>query len=58
MHMIGDIFQLLDIQNFYGGYVSFAGEKEKNGRSQMGTVRNGVLKKGNFVLELIRFEEV
>ena len=44
MHMIGDISHLLDIQNFYGGYVSFAGEKKKKGRSQKGTVTNDVLK--------------
>ncbi|KAL4571185.1 hypothetical protein LXL04_017938 [Taraxacum kok-saghyz] len=46
MHMRGDISQLLDIQNFYDGYVSFAGEKEKKGKSQIRTVGNGVLKKG------------
>ena len=55
MHMIGNISHLLEIWNFNGGCVTFAGEKEKKERSQMGTVINGVLKKGNFVLELIRF---
>ena len=29
IHMTGDISQLLDIQNTYGGYVSFAGKGEK-----------------------------
>ena len=50
MHMTGDISQLLDIQNIYGGYVSFAGKGEKGKITQMGTVRNGVLKRDNFVL--------
>ena len=57
MHMRGDISNLLVIQIINDGYVSLAG-KEKWKITQMGTVRNGVLKKGNFVSEMIRFEKV
>ena len=55
--MTGDISYLDDIQIINDGYVSFAGS-EKGKITQLGTVTNGVLKKGNFVSEMIRFEEV
>ncbi|KAL4580842.1 hypothetical protein LXL04_017047 [Taraxacum kok-saghyz] len=54
--MRGDISHLRIIQIINDGFVSLAG-KEKWKITQMGTVRNGMLKKGNFNLELIRFEE-
>ena len=57
MHMTGDISNLHVIQTINDGYVSFAG-KEKGNITQMGTVRNDMLKKGNFVSEMIRFKEV
>ena len=42
MHMTGDISNLHVIQTINDGYVSFAGKKGEI--TQMGTVRNGVLK--------------
>ena len=52
-HMTGDISQLTEIQNYNGGYVSFAGGE--NGKiTQRGTVTNGILQfdNVNFVPEL------
>ena len=47
MHMKGDMSNLLVIQIFNDGYVSFAGS-EKGKITQLGTVFYSVLKKSNF----------
>jgi hypothetical protein len=56
-HMTGDISHLDDIQTINDGYVSFAG-KEKREDHADGDRNKRCVENGNFVLEMIRFEEV
>ena len=56
MHMTGDISNLHDIQTNNDGYVSFAGREK--GKITDGDCNLQCAENGNFVLEMIRFEEV